>query len=241
MSFDNFWNLFLFGIYPYICLSVLFLGSLIRFDREPYTWKSDSSQILRRRQLSLGSNLFHYGVLIVIAGHFAGFLAPEWLVNWALTPNMHELLAMVIGGIAGVFAIIGMTVLIMRRLGDQRIRSNSRKRDILIILMLWTQLALGLLTVPFSAYYMGTPLFETLVDYVKSIVYFDGNAASLMLNAPLVYKLHIVLGFTIFLVSPFTRMVHIWSGVAAILAYVVRPYQLVRKPSTRASRGETRS
>lgn len=240
MSFDNYWNLLLFGIYPYICLAVLFLGSLIRFDREPYTWKSDSSQILRKRQLRWGSNLFHYGVLTVIAGHFAGFLAPEWLVKPFLSPNAHELLAMVIGGIAGAFAIVGMTILIMRRLGDERVRNNSRKRDILIVLMLWTQLALGLLTIPFSAYYMGSPLFETLVDYVKSIVYFDGNAAALMAAAPLVYKLHIFLGFTIFLISPFTRMVHIWSGVAALLAYPVRAYQIVRMPRTRASR-ETRS
>jgi nitrate reductase gamma subunit len=69
-------NTFLFGIYPYLCLAVLLIGSLIRFDREPYTWKSDSSQMLRKAQLRIGSNLFHYGVIVVILGHFAGFLAP---------------------------------------------------------------------------------------------------------------------------------------------------------------------
>ena len=55
-------NLFLFGVYPYICLSVFFVGSLIRFDRDQYTWKSDSSELLKRGQLRLGSNLFHVGV-----------------------------------------------------------------------------------------------------------------------------------------------------------------------------------
>jgi len=98
MLANSYVNTLLFGVYPYICLVVLLIGSLIRFDREPYTWKSDSSQMLRKRELRLGSNLFHYGVIIVILGHFAGFLAPHWAVDWALTPVAHQLLAMVVGG-----------------------------------------------------------------------------------------------------------------------------------------------
>jgi len=226
-------NTFLFGIYPYLCLAVLLIGSLIRFDREPYTWKSDSSQMLRKRQLRLGSNFFHYGVIIVILGHFAGFLAPHWAVDWALSPTGHQLLAMVVGGIAGLVAIIGLTILLHRRLADPRIRLNSRKWDIAVAMMLWLQLALGLLTVPLSAFHMDGALFETLTTYVKRIVTLDGSAASLMIGVPLVYKLHVLLGFTIFLISPFTRMIHIWSGAGA-LAYLVRPYQIVRSPRTRA-------
>ena len=226
-------NTFLFGIYPYLCLAVLLIGSLIRFDREPYTWKSDSSQMLRKGQLRLGSNLFHYGVIIVILGHFVGFLAPHWAVDWALSPTSHQLLAMVVGGITGLVAIIGLTILLHRRLADPRIRLNSRKWDIAVAMLLWLQLALGLLTVPLSAFHMDGALFETLTTYVKGIVTLDGNAASLMIGVPLVYKLHVLLGFTIFLISPFTRMIHIWSGAGA-LAYLVRPYQIVRSPRTRA-------
>ncbi len=226
-------NTFLFGIYPYLCLAVLLIGSLIRFDREPYTWKSDSSQILRRKQLRLGSNLFHYGVIIVILGHFAGFLAPHWAVDWALSPTGHQLLAMIVGGIAGTIAIIGLSVLLHRRLADPRIRLNSRKWDIAVALLLWLQLALGLLTVPLSAFHMDGALFETLATYVKGIVTLNGSTSSLMMGVPLVYRLHVLLGFTIFLVSPFTRMIHIWSGAGA-LAYLVRPYQIVRSPRTRA-------
>lgn len=226
-------NTFLFGVYPYICLAVLLIGSLIRFDREPYTWKSDSSQMLRAGQLRLGSNLFHYGVIIVILGHFVGFLAPDWAVEWAVSPVGHQLLAMVVGGIAGLVAIIGLSILIARRLGDPRIRLNSRKWDIAVVLMLWLQLALGLLTVPLSAFHMDGVLFETLTTYVKGVVTFNGGAAALMTAVPLLYKLHILLGFTIFLISPFTRMIHIWSGAAA-LAYLFRPYQIVRTPKTRA-------
>ena len=226
-------NTLLFGVYPYVCLAVLLIGSLIRFDREPYTWKSDSSQMLRAGQLRLGSNLFHYGVIVVILGHFVGFLAPDWAVDWALTPVAHQLLAMVVGGIAGLVAIIGLTILIGRRLGDPRIRLNSRKWDIAVVLMLWLQLALGLLTVPLSAFHMDGVLFETLTSYLKSVVTLDSGAAALMAEVPLPYKLHILLGFSLFLVSPFTRMIHIWSGAGA-LAYLFRPYQIVRTTHTRA-------
>jgi len=233
MLSNEYVNTLLFGIYPYICLVVLLVGSLIRFDREPYTWKSDSSQILRKGQLRLGSNLFHYGVLVVILGHFAGFLAPHWAVDWALSPVAHQLLAMVVGGIAGLVAIIGLTILIARRLGDPRIRLNSRKWDITVVFMLWLQLALGLLTVPLSAFHMDGALFETLTGYVQGVVTLDSGAAALMTAVLLIYKLHILLGFTIFLISPFTRMIHIWSGAGA-LAYLFRPYQIVRTPQTRA-------
>jgi len=233
MPFLDYINLLLFGIYPYVCLVVLLIGSLIRFDREPYTWKSDSSQMLRAGQLRLGSNLFHYGVIIVILGHFAGFLAPHWAIDWALSPVGHQLLAMVVGGIAGCIAIIGLTILLARRLGDPRIRLNSRKWDIAVAFMLWLQLALGLLTVPLSAFHMDGVLFEVLTTYVKDIVTLNGDAAALMRGVPIVYKLHILLGFTLFLISPFTRMIHIWSGVGA-LAYLFRPYQIVRTPRTRA-------
>jgi nitrate reductase gamma subunit len=189
--------------------------------------------MLRKGLLRLGSNLFHYGVIIVIIGHFAGFLAPHWAIDWALSPVAHQLLAMVVGGIAGIVAIIGLTILLARRLGDPRIRLNSRKWDIAVALMLWLQLALGLLTVPLSAFHMDGVLFETLTSYVKGIVTFNAGVAALMIDVPLTYKLHILLGFSLFLVSPFTRMIHIWSGVGS-LAYLFRPYQIVRTPKTRA-------
>ncbi|APA88558.1 respiratory nitrate reductase subunit gamma [Paraburkholderia sprentiae WSM5005] len=225
---DDYFHQFLFGIYPYICLVVLLLGSLIRFDREQYTWKSDSSQLLRHGQLRLGSNLFHWGVIVVVLGHFIGFLAPHWLVAPILSASAHQLAAMVAGGVSGAVAIVGLTILIHRRLVDTRIRRNSRRWDIAIVLMLWVQLALGLGTVALSMRHMDGVLFEQLTDYVKGIVTFRPGVAGLLVGVPLTYQLHIALGFTIFLVSPFTRMVHIWSGIAS-LAYLIRPYQLVRK------------
>ena len=225
---SGYFHQFVFGIYPYICLAVLLLGSLVRFDREQYTWKSDSSQLLRHSALRLGSNLFHWGVLVVVLGHFAGFLAPHWLVSPFLSASGHQLVAMIAGGVSGAVAIIGLTILIYRRLSDTRIRRNSRVSDIVIVLMLWVQLALGLGTVWLSLHHMDGLLFEQLTDYVKGVVTFRPGIAQLLVGVPLTYQLHIALGFTIFLVSPFTRMVHIWSGIASV-AYLIRPYQLVRR------------
>ncbi|MDA8248283.1 MAG: respiratory nitrate reductase subunit gamma [Rhodospirillales bacterium] len=219
-------NSALYGWYPYICLTVLALGSLVRFDGAQYTWRSGSSQLLRKRQFRWGSNLFHVGILVVIAGHFAGFLMPDWAVAWLISPAQHELLAMVVGGLAGVIAIIGLSLLIHRRLVDPRIRTTSRRWDIAIILMLWSQLALGLLTVPVSAQHMDGAMFQTLVTYVKGIVLLHPDVAGVLIGTPLIYRVHILLGFTIFLVSPFTRMVHIWS---APIWYLGRPgFQIVR-------------
>lgn len=225
---EGFFHQFLFGIYPYICMTVLLVGSLIRFDREQYSWKSDSSQLLKHGMLRLGSNFFHWGILVVVAGHFAGFLAPHWLVSPFLSASQHQLIAMVGGGAAGVVAIIGLTILIIRRIGTPRVRATSRTWDIVIVFMLWIQLALGLLTVLLSMRHMDGAMFEQLTDYVKGIVTFQPGVAALLEGVPLTYRAHIALGFTIFLVSPFTRMVHIWSGLASVV-YLIRPYQLVRK------------
>ncbi len=225
---SNFLDAFLFGIYPYICLAIWLLASLIRFDREQYTWKSDSSQLLRRRQLRLGSNLFHVGILIVVGGHFVGFLTPHWMVSPFLNASQHQFVAMAAGGLAGIVAIIGLSILIYRRLADSRIRINSTRADLLVLAILWLQLVLGLATIPLSLGHMDGVMFETLSNYVKGIVTFQPGAADLLAQAPAIYKIHIVLGFTLFLISPFTRLVHIWSGLATV-GYLFRPYQIVRK------------
>jgi len=220
-------NQFLFGIYPYIALTVFVVGSLLRFDREQYTWKSDSSQLLRAGALRWGSNLFHIGVLFIFFGHLVGLLAPHWSYAWLMSAGDKQLLAMVSGGIAGVLAIAGLTLLIHRRIAEPRIWSNTRGWDIAILVILWIQLALGLTTVPLSGQHLDGSMMLQFTEWAQRIVTFRAGAADFILVAPIVFKLHIVLGLTIFLIFPFTRLVHIWSGFAT-LAYVLRPYQIVR-------------
>ncbi|MDO9468981.1 MAG: respiratory nitrate reductase subunit gamma [Thiobacillus sp.] len=218
---------FLFGIYPYIALTVFLLGSLIRFDREQYTWKSDSSQLLRRGQLRLGSNLFHIGVLFLFFGHLFGMLTPHFIYEPIISSGDKQIMAMVTGGIAGVLAFIGLTLLLHRRLTEPRIRITSKPSDILILLLLWLQLLLGLATIPLSAQHLDGSMMIRLAEWSQHIVTFRGGAVELLAGAGWIFKMHLFLGMTIFLVFPFTRLVHVWSGFAAV-TYVARAWQLVR-------------
>lgn len=224
MSYSQY---FLFGIYPYIALAIFLLGSLIRFDREQYTWKSDSSQLLKRGQLRLGSNLFHIGVLFLFFGHLFGMLTPHFIYEPIISSGAKQIMAMVSGGIAGGLAFIGLTVLLHRRLTEPRIRATSKTSDIVILLLLWLQLALGLATIPLSAQHLDGSMMVKLAEWAQHIVTFRSGGVEMLAGAGWVFKTHLFLGMTIFLVFPFTRLVHVWSGFAAT-TYVVRAWQLVR-------------
>jgi nitrate reductase gamma subunit len=220
-------NAFLFGIYPYICMTVFFLGSWLRYDRDQYTWKSDSSQLLRHGQLRWGSNLFHIGVLFLFFGHFFGMLTPHFLYEPFISSGAKQLMAMISGGIAGALGLIGLSLLLHRRLTDERIRINSKPSDIALLLLLWIQLVLGLATVPLSAQHLDGSVMIVLAEWAQKIVTFRTGAAELMEPMNWVFKLHMFLGMTVFLIFPFTRLVHVWSGFATAL-YMLRPYQIVR-------------
>lgn len=217
----------LFGLYPYICLAVFFIGSWARFDRDQYTWKSDSSQLLRRGSLRWGSNLFHVGVLVLFFGHFVGMLTPHALYEPFMSAGAKQIMAMVVGGVAGTLGFIGVTLLLHRRLTDARIRATSKTSDILLLWVLWVQLALGLATIPLSAQHLDGSMMMLLAEWAQRIVTFRGGAVELLANAGWVFKAHMFLGMTVFLIFPFTRLVHVWSGFGT-LAYITRPYQLVR-------------
>jgi nitrate reductase gamma subunit len=217
----------LFGLYPYVCLTIFLLGSLIRFDRDQYTWKSDSSQLLRTGQLRLGSNLFHVGVLFLLFGHTVGMLTPHFLYEPFISAGAKQLLAMVSGGLFGVLGFVGVTILLHRRLSDERIRINSKTSDIVLLVLLWLQLLLGLATIPLSAQHLDGSMMMRLAEWAQRILTFRAGAPELLAEAGPIFKLHMLLGMSIFLVFPFTRLVHVWSGFGAA-AYLVRPYQLVR-------------
>ena len=216
---------FLFGIYPYICAGVFFVGSLIRFDRDQYTWRSGSSQLLRAKQLRLGSNLFHFGILFLFFGHFVGLLTPHWAYEWFLDPATKQRIAITAGGIAGAVCFVGLTMLLHRRLFDDRIRRTSTGVDIFILLLLWVQLVLGLITLPFSLGHADGGVMLALSAWAQSIVIFRTGAAELIHGLAWPYLVHLVLGMTLFLVTPFSRLVHIFS---APIWYLFRSWQIVR-------------
>ncbi|MCB1406240.1 MAG: respiratory nitrate reductase subunit gamma [Rhodobacteraceae bacterium] len=222
---------FFFGIYPYIALAVLFIGSVARYERDPFTWKSSSSQLLRRKQLVMGSVLFHVGVLFIFIGHLFGLLVPHQIYEmFGIHAEAKQLLAASAGGIAGVMALVGGAMLFHRRWTDPRIRATSSFWDVAILALLLAQLVLGLISVPFSiaTYEHGEVLL--FMAWAQGIFTFQSDAASHLVHVGIIYKLHIILGLTIFVVFPFTRLVHILSGIAAPFRYLFTRtgYQIVR-------------
>jgi nitrate reductase gamma subunit len=218
---------FFFSIYPYICLAVFLMGSLARFDRDQYTWKSDSSQLLRKGSLRWGSNLFHIGILFLFFGHFVGLLTPHFIYEKFITAENKQLIAIYSGGAAGLVCFVGLSLLLHRRLFDPRIRLTSHRTDIALLMILWVQLVLGLITLPYSLSHSDGSVMMALGEWAQRLVTFRPGGAELLVNLDWPYKIHLVLGMTIFLLFPFSRLVHVWSGFGS-LAYLIRPYQVVR-------------
>ena len=218
---------FVFGVYPYICLAVFLLGSLIRFDRDQYTWKSDSSQLLRSGLLRWSSNLFHIGILFLFFGHLLGLLTPHSFYAHFLDASVKQKIAIYSGGAFGALCFIGLTMLIYRRVFDPRIRYTSHRTDIAILVILWVQLVIGLITLPYSWAHSDGSSMLILADWAQRILTLRAVDAEVLVGLPWPYLFHIVLGMTIFLLLPFSRLVHVWSGFAAA-GYLFRPYQVVR-------------
>jgi nitrate reductase gamma subunit len=224
----NFLNEFLFGIYPYIALAVFLLGSLIRFDREQYTWKSDSSQLLKRGQLRWGSNLFHIGVLALFLGHFVGLLTPKEAYHAiGLSTEAKQLLAITAGGVFGTMCLAGLILLVHRRLSEPRIRATSTTMDIVVLLWILVTLLLGLASISVSLGHRDGSVMVVLGHWAQHIVTFRSGAAGFLASVHWIYKVHLFFGMTLFLLFPFSRLVHVWSGFAA-LGYLTRAYQIVR-------------
>lgn len=221
-------NQFLFGIYPYIALTIFLLGSLVRFEREQYTWKSDSSQMLQRGQLRLGSILFHVGILGLFFGHLVGLLTPVAVWDFlGVSHSFKQGVAMVAGGVMGTLCLAGLLILIHRRLTHPRIARNTRFGDKLLLAWLLVTLLLGLSTIVVSAGHMDGEMMVSLMTWAQHIVTFRGDAASHVAEAPFLFKAHLFMGLSLFVIFPFTRLVHVWSGFASV-TYLGRAWQLVR-------------
>ena len=224
---NDFINQLAFGWYPYLAVTVLVVGSILRFDANQYSWRSQSSQFLRRRQMVIGSNLFHMGILVLLFGHFVGLLTPVTVIDTlGIGHAFKQTAALVVGGIAGVAAYIGCTLLLHRRLFDPRIRRSSSIGDILVLVLLWIQLTLGIVTTWWTLDHLDGSEMIKFMSWAQGVLTLDPSAPERIQDVALVYKLHIILGLTLFLITPFTRLVHIWS---APIWFLFRPgYQIVR-------------
>jgi nitrate reductase gamma subunit len=222
----NVMNTLIFQFYPYIALAVFAIGCWARFDHAAYTWRTGSSQLLSSKWMRLGSNWFHVGVIAILGGHFVGLLTPHWMYEPFITSGQKQLLAMVVGGLFGLMCFIGLTILLVRRLTNARVRATGTSRDVLVLVLLYAQLLLGMGSIFVSAGHMDGSQMVKLAEWAQHIVTFRPGAAEYIADAHWIYKAHVALGLTLVLVTPFTRLVHVWS---VPVGYLTRPYQVVRK------------
>lgn len=216
----------IYGYYPYLAGTVFLLGSLLRYDHGQYTWKAHSSQMLSKKNMRLASNLFHIGILVIFFGHLFGMLTPHWVYGRFITAGEKQILAIVIGGIAGALCIIGGGILLFRRLFNPRVSASSAPMDNVILALIVFQACLGMTTIVFSIGHLEGEVMLTLASWAQAIVFFNGDAANYLSAVSPIYKIHIFVGLTIILLFPFSRLVHVWS---IPLGYLGRNYQIVRK------------
>ncbi|MEZ5453758.1 MAG: respiratory nitrate reductase subunit gamma [Thiothrix sp.] len=215
----------LFGLYPYLAGAVFLIGSWLRYDQAQYTWRAGSSQMLSGKGMRKASNLFHVGILVIFFGHLIGLLTPHWVYAPFMSPGTKQVMAIVVGGIAGAACWYGALLLFLRRRNDPRVRATGTTMDLVVIGILLVQVTLGLLTIiPTLGHLDGSNMLR-LAEWAQSIVFFKGGAAEHLAGVGFIFKLHIFLGLSIFLLFPFTRLVHIWS---APVQYLSRSYQIVR-------------
>ena len=220
-------NFIIFALYPYLALAICVIGCWVRFDREQYTWRAGSSQLMRSKGMVVASNCFHIGIIFILAGHFVGLLTPESIYHHFISTPTKQLVAMVSGGIFGIICFIGLTMLIYRRLTDPRVRATSSFSDIGILILLYIQLLLGLATIVVSTSHMDGSVMVMLANWAQSIVTLRPSEAALAISpVHLIYKLHVFFGVSIILVFPFTRLTHI---ISAPIWYLGRRYQIVRQ------------
>ncbi|MEO5339916.1 MAG: respiratory nitrate reductase subunit gamma [Magnetococcus sp. MYC-9] len=219
---------FLFEIYPYMAMSIFVLGSWLRYDRESYSWKTDSSQLLAQEHMLWGSNLFHVGVIAIFFGHALGLLTPHsWLLAGGISDLAHQIVAITAGLLFGLLALAGGGLLLWRRLTNRRVRATGRSRDLFILGWLLATLSLGLLTIPVSmghAAHGNVQAMLSLAAWVQSVVTLQADATLLARVEP-IFKWHLFFGMTVFLLFPFTRLVHVLS---VPIGYLGRAWQISR-------------
>ena len=226
----NWLQIFLFGVYPYVALTIAIIGTWVRFDLSQYSWKTGSTQMLRSKNMRLASNLFHVGIIVVLLGHLFGMLTPHFLYDRFISAGHKQILAVVVGGIAGVFCWFGLVMLMWRRFTDDRISNTSSFSDKLVLVLLFIQLNLGLLSIFTSVKHLDGYTMMNLAGWSQDITILRPlQAAARIEQTDLIYQLHMALGITLIAIFPFTRLIHI---ISAPIWYFGRRYQIVRQKNS---------
>jgi nitrate reductase gamma subunit len=222
---ENYINNLLFTYLPHIAFAIFWFGLITRIIVANKSIQAKSTQILARKGVKSGSNLFHYAIVIVFFGHFTLFL-PEEVYHLVMTTETKRMIALVFGTIFGVTSFIGMVILLRRRLTDVRVRYTSKFHDYFILVILLVEAGLGLASVATTA---STTVVEyaSLGEWAQKVITFQPDAGAVIGGHSLLYKIHFVTGLLIFMIFPYTKLMHM---LVLPVAYFFRSgYQLVRK------------
>ncbi len=221
-----FFNNFLFTYFPHISMAVFWFGLITRFVLVPQTVQANSTQFLSKRQMGWAGNLFHIGIIMVFFGHFTGLFTPESVYHIVMTTAHKRVIAVILGSLFGWMAVMGMILLIRRRFTNSRIRFNSGPMDYFIIILLFVEAGFGLFAV-------STTITSTVENYAElgiwaqKVITFQPDAGNVIAGHSIVYKLHIMIGLLIFMIFPYTKLMHL---LVVPVGYFFRSgYQMVRK------------
>ena len=211
----DFLNQLAWVIYPYMSFALMIIGVVYRFRFRPLSITSKSSELLEKERLRWGARLFHYGIIVVILGHFAGLFVPIALLNrFGVSDYMNYVVSVLAGGIFGLMAWIGLAYLIGRRLFVKRIRQNSSFGDTYVLILLLVIMSFGL-SLPLGYDLInGSAAYNSVMSNVgqwMSGFFTFRPDASLMNSVPLIFKIHILLSFLLYPSIPFTRLIHIFT------------------------------
>ncbi|HEU5346978.1 MAG TPA: respiratory nitrate reductase subunit gamma, partial [Ktedonobacterales bacterium] len=199
---------FTWGIFPYLCLVVMIVGTIYRYHSDQLHWTSKSSELLEKKLLRIGSMLFHIGIIFVFGGHVAGLLVPmQFYTALGVSPELYHIVAEVAGGASGLMAFAGITLLLYRRIANTRVRLNSDISDYISDGLLWIVILLGLVvTLGYNTIYGPYEYRETVGPWIRGVLALHPEAG-LMAGVPVILQVHIALAFLLFGISPFTRLI----------------------------------
>ncbi len=205
-------DLILWVAIPYAAVAVFVVGHIWRWRRDQFTWTTRSTQLLESRRLRAGAILFHFGLLAVIGGHVVGILIPESFTHALGVPeSLYHAVSAGAGTLSGAAMTVGFLILALRRAQVPRVRRTTSRTDVLVYLTLGLMLATGLYaTVGVNLLGHGYDYRLTVAPYFRSVFVLDPRV-QLIAGAPLIYQIHVLCGFALYALWPFSRLVHAWS------------------------------
>ncbi|WP_042463223.1 respiratory nitrate reductase subunit gamma [Neobacillus dielmonensis] len=217
---------FLWGVLPYIVLTIFIGGHIYRYQHDQFGWTSKSSELLEKKLLRLGSNLFHFGILFVFGGHVMGLLIPiDVYEALGVTEHQYHTIALIGGIPAGLAAAIGILILLYRRMTVRRLIVTSTTGDWLTLVFLVIVILSGLSATFLNIDPNGFDYRTTIGPWLRSVLTFRANADYLS-AVPVWFRIHILAVLGIFAAWPFTRLVHVFS---VPVRYLSRSYVIYRK------------